>query len=397
MTSLATESAGRSSQPRADIRFLFIAITVVAIVVYGSLFPFSFRNDVELSAIPRMLLSTSGMRASRGDLLANVLLYIPLGFACVKAFGSRVRLPIPPLLAVGGGFLLSTAIESAQVYCIGRTPALSDIYTNTGGAFLGALAASFVRVHVRFTRIAHLTRRPFPVLLMGCWLGYRLFPYVPVIDLSKYWNAIKPLVRDPQLTFLAVYRHTFVWLALGIVLDALAGPRRSRVGLFVLIGSVLSLRIVITGIVLSWAEVAGAAIAFFAFSVLSLGRIRTIVVAVGFLIVVILQGLEPFDFLVEPRPFGWVPFLSFMRGSLDANVPSFFEKVFTYGMLQWLLIRTGLSLSAAAVLGGCLVFSLRLLQIYIPGRSAEITDVVILLAMTALMKLLREDGSEPTP
>jgi VanZ family protein len=42
----------------------------------------------------------------------------------------------------------------------------------------------------------------------------------------------------------------------------------------------------------------------------------------------------------------------------------------------------------SAAFGGVLVFGLRLLQVYLPGRSAEITDVILLLMLAAMMKLI---------
>jgi VanZ family protein len=80
-----------------------------------------------------------------------------------------------------------------------------------------------------------------------------------------------------------------------------------------------------------------------------------------------------------------------MRGSLELNVRSFFEKVFTYGAFIWLMTRAGVTLMAATLFGGVLVFGVRLAQVYLPGRSAEITDVIILVAAAAVMRLMGED------
>jgi len=74
---------------------------------------------------------------------------------------------------------------------------------------------------------------------------------------------------------------------------------------------------------------------------------------------------------------------------------SFFEKAFTYGTLTWLLVRAGCSLRTATVLGGLLVLCLRMEQVYLPGRSAEITDVLILVILAAMMKLMPYDPSGP--
>ena len=61
------------------------------------------------------------------------------------------------------------------------------------------------------------------------------------------------------------------------------------------------------------------------------------------------------------------------------------------GCLVWLIARAGGSWAFAWASAGVLVFGLRLSQVYLPGRSAEITDVVLLLIVAAIMKLMSED------
>jgi hypothetical protein len=72
---------------------------------------------------------------------------------------------------------------------------------------------------------------------------------------------------------------------------------------------------------------------------------------------------------------------------------AFLEKVFNYGCLIWLLVRGGVSWARATISGAILVMTLRLAQVYLPGRSAEITDVVILFIAAGIMRLM----SDPVP
>ena len=82
-----------------------------------------------------------------------------------------------------------------------------------------------------------------------------------------------------------------------------------------------------------------------------------------------------------------------MLGSIATNVSSFFEKAFTYGALTWLLVRAGCSMGTATLWGASLVPCLRLVQLYVPGRSAEITDWFMLMILAAMMKLMSEEPS----
>jgi hypothetical protein len=129
--------------------------------------------------------------------------------------------------------------------------------------------------------------------------------------------------------------------------------------------------------------------------VLSGLRIRTPIVAALFVGVVVIEALEPFRFSSATHPFGWIPFLGFMRGSAEVNVRSLLEKAFTYGSLIWLIARAGYELVIAASLSAGLVLCLRLSQVFLPGRSAEITDAIMVLIFAGVMKLMGEHPARP--
>jgi len=284
------------------------------------------------------------------------------------------------------------SIELLQFYDEGRVSALSDVYANTIGVALGSVAGAIRFRHPSPWRTGTMSQRPFIILLLSCWLGYRSFPYVPVIDLHKYWTAVKPLLFSPALPPLDLYRHAVTWLVVALLIEAVFGTAGSRVVLPLLVLVVLFARILIIDAVLSPAEVLGAGVAasvWYAF--LSRFETRASVIAVLFTGVVAIEALRPFHFVAVPHSFGWVPFGSFMHGSVEVNVRSFLEKVFTYGALTWLLARAGCRLMVAVVLSCGLVLCLRLSQVFLPGRSAEITDPIMLLIVASVMMSMRED------
>jgi VanZ family protein len=290
------------------------------------------------------------------------------------------------------GLALSVSIELIQAYEPGRVSALPDVYSNTIGTLIGAVTGVILFGLPFPWQTDIVERRPFVIVLIACWFGYRLFPYVPVIDLHKYWAAVKPLVFSPQLPPLDLYRHCVIWLALALLLEALLGTGRSRVALLVLVPAVLFARILIIDAELSPAEVVGGTLAALVWGAgLSRLTARAPIIAVLFAGVVAIQALEPFQFSAVAHSFGWVPFAGFMRGSIEVNVRSFFEKVFTYGTLTWLIARSGCRLAIAAGLGCIFVLCLRVSQVYIPGRSAEITDPIMLLIVAGVMQSMGEN------
>jgi VanZ family protein len=370
-----------------------IAAGALAIIIFGSLYPFDFYANPNPAGPFAALIATYDIPGGRGDLIANILLYMPLGFFLVLALSSRPRFK-HVLVVIIAGWMLSTGIELTQFYDRGRFSSLSDIYANVAGTGLGAVAGIILQSKFRLPAIGNTKQHPFVVLLLACWLGYRLFPYVPTIDSHKYWQAVKPLFLGPSLPILALYRHAAGWLAIALLFEALLGVARSRLILILFILSVLFARVLIVDITLSPAEVVGGIIAALAWAgLLSRLRMGAILITGMFVGTIIVQSLDPFHFSAAARPFGWIPFRSFMIGSISTNVSSFFEKAFTYGALTWLLVRAGCSLRTATLLGGSLVLCLRLGQVYLPGRSAEITDVVMLVILAAVMKLMSEAPS----
>ena len=75
-----------------------VFLPVVAFILYGSLYPFRFhvcRTTIGPVAFPLSTRQVSRRQDwdHRGDLLSNILLYIPFGFFGVCAFGRRAALP----------------------------------------------------------------------------------------------------------------------------------------------------------------------------------------------------------------------------------------------------------------------------------------------------------------
>jgi VanZ family protein len=375
------------SRDALDRRSAVIAAGMMFVIGYGSLYPFRFWANPNPDGALRALLSTWSTWTNPADVLANVLFYLPLGFFISRALRPW-RGPACVAFAAALGLTLSFTMESLQLYVLGRDSAMSDVYSDVIGVTLGALAGYLSR---RFERNDFLNSGdPFPKLLLVTWLLSRLYPYLPVIDPHKYWDALKPLIYSP-ISPVDLCRHLVTWLVVAEMIESLLGRFWGRFAPLLLLPSLLAARIFIAEIALSPDEILGGAAGLVLWLAwLSRARNRTLVVSVLFLGNMVVQGLAPFSVLPEPRPFGWIPFRSFLQGPAGFAVPSFLEKAFTYGSLVWLLTRSGLSWSRATALGAGVVFVVRLAQVYLPGRSAEITDAVMLLIMAAIMRLMQE-------
>ena len=329
--------------------------------------------------------------SGRGDVVANVLLYMPLGCFGILSLPRRMSIGLRILLIAIGGTILSLSMELIQYYDAGRVTAADDIYTNLLGTIVGGIGGIYLYRNWRVPLIPSISAKPIPAALIAAWVGYRLYPYVPTIDLHKYWNALKPVILYPTVAFADLFRHTTVWLTIFALISALVGPRRSIFLALLFCGCVLAARVLIVDTVLSVAEIAGAGIALCLWPVMLLlsHRWRSAVLFVLLATVVVIGRLQPFQFQSVARDFGWVPFRSLMAGSIAVNVMSFCEKSFLYGSLLYLFTEAGGRLRTAVLIVGGTLFVTSFAQTYLPGRSAEITDPVMVLLLAGAFTLLR--------
>lgn len=379
-------------EDRFNRGFLIAAAIIVAVILYGSLYPFTFRQPEDGVGPLRNLVQSWAETPGRGDFVANIFLYLPLGFfGSLAVAGGGRALPRILLVMLAGGFL-STGMELAQYYIAGRVSAADDVYANLIGTMLGAIAGNLAGANFRRLPFREIAGNRVPCLLLALWLGYRLYPYVPTIDLHKYWEALKPVVLHPRPPAYDLFRHTAIWLAIGSLIEALGGRRRGWLLFPLFIAAVLAAKVTIVGKTLSAAEIAGAAIAFAAWLLLavSLGaRMRVTLIVLLFSAYIIAERLAPFQFAADGRVFGWIPFRSFLYGALELNILSFLEKAFLYGAVIWLLDKSGLRLGVSTILVAIVLFATSLAETHLPGRSAEITDALMALLIGAIIAAVK--------
>jgi hypothetical protein len=106
----------------------------------------------------------------------------------------------------------------------------------------------------------------------------------------------------------------------------------------------------------------------------------------------ILAELSPFHFAAgrAARAFDWVPFRALFRSTWQDGFVVLFRKSFWYGSMLWLWRASGRSLAWATAVAAAVLFLLERAQVYLPGRTPEITDAVLAVLMGVLLWLLRD-------
>jgi VanZ family protein len=366
-----------------------ILLLIVAVIAYGSLYPWHFEFTSAAGNPVRILLHgwpTQWDRYVLRDIILNVAIYMPLGLAAVLAFRRRHARGFAATAAIACGFLLSVGMELMQVYVPGRDPSLLDVLTNTLGTAAGAALAIYFEPAIRslVERRAGQFRAAATLLLL-VWAVSQLYPLFPEIGRSHLRQELALLFHIRGLSVVETWANAAEWFAVGLALDALFARMRTF-GLALAMVCVPA-QLFIAGRSLTPAEIAGAllALALWHF-VRRESRARCCAWMLGSAI--LLRQFQPFYFLAVPQPFSWIPFAATLESTREAATAVIARKAFDYGALIWALRCTGIPFVVAGLAVAALLGVTEAIQTYLPGRSPEITDPLLAVLMMLLLRAM---------
>lgn len=186
---------------RINRAWLGFSLGFVLAIGYGSLLPF----QLDLTAA-HVLEKWQGLLSwqihSLEDVIANLLLYLPLGamlaLASLKIHSLSRRLGT----ALFAGLTLSLFFELAQGFVSQRFPTLSDVVLNTLGAGLGAVLVSLFRYPYDYGQASLRilwSRSPFTTIALLLTVGlfaYELAPFDFVSDTTSLQLALSQSTPD---------------------------------------------------------------------------------------------------------------------------------------------------------------------------------------------------------
>jgi VanZ family protein len=395
--------AGRSKLPTV----LWVASAVF--IVYGTTIPFHFVSEwrVALEHLARVRLNPlitpeTGGPVSISDFVSNILLFVPFG--CFGVWSLRRPRAIVPRVAVIVmlSVVLSTTVETLQLFTIDRISSVADVFANGLGGLTGAVGAVFVQTSgeallgmVTETGVTEVAAfYPFLVATLVVCVG-TWEPFDVTLDVGSVFSKIHTFLRDPWqagppsdevVSFLQHLLFTsllVVWLqevrvrsaaAIAAVVGTVVGLGAEASQLFIagrmpgLSDAVVAVAGALTGVPTGLMFQKRAAPAFWCtllFAVTALG--------------VAMQQLSPFKAANEPQPFQWMPFLSYYLATTGNTVSHAAELLVSYfplgfGLAMWVRNRRA---RLAAVLSAALVIAVPVeyLQRFIAGRYADVTDI----------------------
>ena len=341
---------------------LLLAI-IVALILYVSLYPFQFGADGPTAM--EVLRELSWARASRGDMLNNVLLYVPLGFCIALSVEPRFGRLSGIAAGLVGGALLSITMEIMQGSIATRVPSLTDLSLNAAGALAGAIGGSaWHALGARMTPHANPVGRSGAIALvvLVLWLIARLWPFVPDASLRQLKRAVRPLFT-PEIGWADLSAFFVGWLVVAQAVFHLARRQRSVDVFLIVIAAVLVGRTFTAGNTLEFAELAAIALLLPVLVLISRvedrGRSALLAAALGTWLasVALLPALDGArDIAVE------LPALGEFLGRNAPPPAELAGRAFSYVALTWLLAGTGLFPHVAAGITVLLVLLLGLMQ-----------------------------------
>jgi len=371
---------------------LGLLLLAIALIVYGSLYPWQFDFSRPVDAV-RLLLHSwpdAWTRFVARDVAINVLLYVPLGAAAFLAARRRSRRGTALAAAVVLGFALSASMELLQAYDDHRDCSLLDLTTNTAGAAVGALLAWLFEPAAE--RLVRRRARPLEAsaaLLAICWAGFQFYPFFPSFGTYRLRAALAPPWHIPPLSALEIWTGTAEWFALALALEAVIGRLRPMwLGVVMLL---LPVRFFIVTRSFGWNDLLAALLAL----ALWIGIPPRWRLRAGLGVVfsaVLLRELAPFHFAASPASFSWIPFVATLESERQSAVVILLRKAFDYGAAVWLLHAAGWRYARAGTCVAAALLALELLQRYLPGRTPESTDAVLALLMALALWLASDFG-----
>jgi len=371
---IVQRSASDPTRPKGGWLFAILA----ALIAYGSLYPFGFAMPATPAAAWAAFLADLRLPVSRGDVLGNVALFVPLGAIGVMA------LPARTLLGRAGATLalslsLAIALQAAQIYLPSRTPALGDAAWNVIGTAAGvALGAG---VASRVTRLP-AAAFPLPAAIVLVWLAAELVPFVPSLDWQGFKDSVKPLLRGEFALAPAALHAAGVLLA-GEAIARTTDSRRAAAFVALAAGAVLLAKTLVVTQRLDLSVLAGFALglaAWLAIRMLPATR-RGAFVAVALASAYVIAALAPFELAASPNRFAWMPFAGLLSGSMLANTQALLTATLVFAGLSWIAREARGSARAAGIGVAGLALLLELAQIYIHGRSPGITEPILALVI----------------
>lgn len=367
-----------------------ILLITVALIAYGSLWPWQY-NPAHATGSPPLILLHSWPpiidASDLQDIVVNLLLYMPVGMfgylALERRHHRRLRVIGPIVL----GFVLSCAIEMAQIFDKTRNCSALDVVCNTISAALGVLLGFVFResllASLRRPASIHIRHASGPLVILYFWVGFETIPLFPLTA------AITPKLHllTLHLSVVEFLASFTAWLVVARLLEAIYSPQLAW-RLLLLFSLLAPAKIFIAQRAPAFSELMGLAAALLTYAITKRAEAlrQRFLPALTFLLLIVM-GLAPFHFNAH-NSFNWMPFVPLLNAQWETGLIILCEKCFWYAAAIWLLWAGNHRLLTSTAVVACALAVIEVIQLRLPGRTAESTDPLLALILGAILWLL---------
>jgi len=365
----------------------WLILGVIAVIIFGSLYPFSFNG-----AHPGLVTAFKQLtwaRASRADQLRNVLMYVPLGFCLTLWMRPSFRKFWAVILSGVIGVLLSLSIEVSQVY-VQRVPSFMDVALNMLGALLGAVVGLSWNTMSGWIKLPDNARTQSgdrnALLLVWLWIVWRLVDISLYISLARLKMALHPLLHL-EISWFLVLRYLLLWLVVSLATLSYASRQRGNEALLIVIAVVVIGRILLVSPSFDSSELLALVLLLPALVAIHALRFLS-ATSIALLSMVTLYGIDqvlPVNLSQFHFSFDFFPFVDWITAGASLDLNALLRMLFLFAALIWLLKESALALRNAVIAVVTMVIGIEIFHLWQMGRSGSITRPAFALGVGLLM------------
>ncbi len=300
----ASTAAESSQSPTTSSALTVLGVSAL-VIAYLCLFPFVLTGSLAAASIGGI----SFADFTPGDIVANVVLFLPWGAAVGWAARGRFSFLLAVILAAAGAAVLSIGFEAVQQVIAGRVSSGMDVIANLTGAIAGVPLARYI-AQPRWN--ARTTAR-FGGYVVVLWLVARLIPFAPSVHLHDWAVNLRDMLAADAPSWRRVLFYTAGYAAVFSAIRRMGFMRIHPLSVYAALGVfIVGAQLTIETVQSDLGEWIGLALAWCGFYVWQNNedlhqRALRVLVTAAFLV----DALRPFDFAAS-NSFSMLPFHSLL-------------------------------------------------------------------------------------
>ncbi|MEL0034936.1 MAG: VanZ family protein [Gammaproteobacteria bacterium] len=372
---------------------------IVLLIVYGSLYPFKFSGDMPGLQQTWQLLTDFNLQTTQADVLANIILFIPLGFVIRIASNQYRERIIATSIMFGLATVLAFTLQYLQLFLPSRVPDAGDATFNMLGTIIGIIFSHIVIQYSQNHIPADKTHRTswsqvsIPLLLALLWICWRWFPFIPFAATDAIIDSLNPLITQPELDFFLILRDGIGWLIFYYLLSQPPFDRQPRLRVLKIAFAILGVELFIINNQITVNDLLAALGAFALYASLDYPAIQKSLTW-GIIVAMLLSWLAPLSNPDQASSINWLPFAAYIQNNPWSGIEALFLKLYLIGTLIFIIKSLWFEYRMATFMSFLIVLILILLQVTIGTYKPDITDTLVVIFVGWAMYLIDKQASD---